>query len=396
MRYFPQNKGHHAHHNQYHRHVALIIETSNEYARGLLRGIRKYIDEHQRWSVYLWEHDRGSKDLSWLNNWHGDGILARIENESIAQFVREKQLPAVDLSAFRYIPDIPCVETNDQEIAQLAFEHLIDRGYRSFAYCGNRQFYWSRHRMHHFCAHARQSGHEVTTFNSSAIAAKEISEEQNDMIEWLLRLDKPCGVMACYDIQGQRLLEACTLAGMKVPEEVGVIGVDNDPLLCDLTSPSLSSVRPNPEKTGFEASALLDKIICGDDVPSQLCLINPVGVVPRQSTDVLYMDDELLSSAVRFIRSNAHLNINVKDVLDVVPMSRAVLEGLFRKKLGRTPHQEIMRSKLVRAKTLLIETDLPVAIVCERSGFSNPDYFSVVFKKHLGQSPTAFREQSSG
>lgn len=376
-----------------HRHVALIIETSNEYARGLLRGIRMYIREHRTWSVYLCEHDRTSTNLSWLSNWNGDGILARIENSQISQYIEEKKLPAVDLSAGRYIPHLPCVETNDSSIAKFAFDHLYEKGYRNFAYCGNSQFFWSRNRQNCFSSLAKEKKHNCSIFDSEVSGNIENYSVLIKLVDWIKKLEKPCGVMACYDIQGQKILEACLLGNINVPEEIGVIGVDNDTLMCELTYPPLTSIRPNSEKTGYEASKILDSMMAGNYVPPQLYSIEPIDIVPRQSTDILYINNQILTDSLKFIQENAHLNIKVQDVQNHVHSSRQVLEQLFRKYLNRTPHQEIVRTKINRAKNLLLETDLPISIIADRSGFINSEYFSVAFKKSENTSPSHFREQ---
>ena len=198
--------------------------------------------------------------------------------------------------------------------------------------------------------------------------------------------------MACNDLRGQQLLNACRAVGVAVPDDVAVVGVDNDELICDLSDPPLSSVEPDTEKIGYEAASLLARLMNGETLCQRAYFIAPKGVVPRQSSDVLASDDDLVSQAVRFIRSNACRGINVDDVLKQVPLTRVTLKRRFEKLLGRSPKAEIVRVQLERVKHLLAETDLPQAQIADQCGFSHPEYLSVVFKQKTGQTPSAFRQ----
>lgn len=378
------------------RHVALIVETSNDYARGLLHGIRAYIREYDSWALYLGEHSRGAPDASWLPNWHGDGIIARIENQKIAQAVIESGLPTIDVSAARCVPEFPWVETNDEIISRVAADHLLARGFKHFGFCGDQQFNWSNWRCQHFTRFVKEAGYDCLVYESPGQDNTQSPwvVERNRMAEWIRLLPKPVGVMACYDIRGQQLLEACRLGNIAVPEEVAVIGVDNDELLCDLADPPLSSVIPDTYRTGYRAAALLDQLMTGKQVEPQTHLIEPLGIAKRLSTDILAIDDKEVAEAVRFIRNHACDDINVKDVLNIVPLSRRALEKRFRETLNRTPHDEIVRVKLARVKELLTETELPLSVIAERAGFKHIEYMSVVFKKELGIPPSQYRAQN--
>jgi LacI family transcriptional regulator len=236
----------------------------------------------------------------------------------------------------------------------------------------------------------REAGHEARSFVPAATAA-DVAAQAADLRRWLRELPKPVGIMACYDIRGQQVLDACRSAGLAVPAEVAVIGVDNDELLCDLASPPLTSVVPNAHRTGYEAAGLLDRLMAGKRVAAAPTLIAPLGVAARQSTDVLAVDDREVARAVQFIREHACDGINVGDVLRVVPLSRRVLEMRFQRLLGRTPREEILQARLGRVKQLLGETDLPLYLIAERTGFEHVEYLSVVFRREAGTTPSAFR-----
>lgn len=380
--------------NKKRRSVALLVETSNAYARGLLEGIVKYVrEQHTPWSMHLLEQGRGDRPPAWLAEWQGDGIIARIENREIARVVRKTGLPVVDLSAARTMRDVPCVETNDRAIAQLAAQHLLERGFRNFAFVGEPPFKWSEWRRDYFCEYLREHGYPCYVYEPPTGAAKNsVGDQQQQLIDWLRALAKPVGIMACYDIKAQQVLDACRVDGAAVPEEIAVIGVDNDELLCNLSFPPLSSVQPDTLRTGYEAAAYLDRMMAGEQVPPDTILLDPLGVVTRQSTDVLAIDDPNVASAVRYIREHAYDGINVSDVLRHVSLSRRALEKRFQELVGRTPHEEIVRLRIERVKQLLTETDLSMEVIAQRSGFSYVEYLSAAFKRATGRSPRAYRQ----
>jgi len=378
------------------RSVALLIETSNAYARGLLDGIIAYQREHELWSIYVGEQDRGAVPPGWLKNWKGDGIIARIETEAIASMVRRTHIPMVDVSAARLVKNIPWVETDDRLIARMAAQHLVDRGFEKFAFLGKPEFNWSRWRQDEFKALAENSNFECFEFSSSPVHGKGFSwtKERKRLKAWVESLPKPIGVMACYDFAGQQLLDICRELEIAVPEQVAVIGVDNDVRLCRLCTPPLSSVIPDTHRTGYEAAQLLDHMMRGERLSEEAILVPPSGIAERQSSDVYAIDDEDIVTALRFIRENACTGITVADVLKAVPLSRRMLEHRFQKLVRRTPHAEIVRIRIDRACRLLRETNLTLSEITARTGFSNPDYFSAAFKRHMHLSPRAYRKEN--
>jgi LacI family transcriptional regulator len=379
------------------RSVALLIETSNSYARGVLEGIAEYVRHHERWSIFLPEQERGGSPPRWLGRWKGHGIIARIETDEIANALRKTRLPVVDVSAARHLPDIPWVETDDAAIAEIGFRHLMDRGFRNLAFCGDPGFNWSNWRKEHFCSMATAAGLTPQVFDSvSRLDAKySWNREKRGLAAWLKRLPRPIGIMACYDIQAQKILDVCRELDIAVPEEVAVLGVDNDALLCELSDPPLSSVICNTRRTGIEAASLLDRMMNGEHVGSAPVLIEAVGVEVRQSTDILAINDPDVAAALRFIRENAYDGINVSSVLRQVPLSRRVLENRFHKIIGRTPHEEITRLKIDRIKELLTETELPLSEVAKRTGFEHDEYMSVFFRNAVGMPPGQYRRNAS-
>lgn len=378
------------------RKVALLIETSNAYARGLLQGIIAYLREHRTWSVHLAEHGRGDTPPAWLARWDGDGVIARIENRAIAQALAGLKMPIIDVSAARLLPKLPWFETDDEAIARLAAEHFMERGFKNFAFCGNPQFDWSNWRGAYFEKVVRTAKHPIFIYQPPASGGGDEDAEVEQIGEWISSLPKPVGIMACYDFRGRQVLDACRRRAIAVPDEVAVIGVDNDELLCNLSDPPMSSVVPNVHRTGYRAAELLDRLMAGEKSRSEAHFIEPLGIATRQSTDVLAIEDANLVRAIRFIRERACTGISVKDVLRAAPQSRRILEGRFKKLIGRTPHEEILRVQLDRAKLLLAETELSMAQIAERSGFTHVEYFSAVFKREVGSPPSRYRALNRG
>ncbi len=352
----------------------------------------RYVREHRPWTIFVPETGRGDAPPGWLKRWHGDGIIARIENETIAKIVKQSGVPTINLSAGRFAPQFPVVETDNQAIAREAFSHLLQRGFRQFAYCGDVRFAWSQLRSERFAQLAAEAGYPTHIYQpGSTNPVESWEQEQSELADWIGGLPKPVGVLACYDIRGRQVLQVCRQIGAAVPDEVAVIGVDDDELLCELAQPSLSSVIPDTGRSGYVAAELLDRLLAGEQISPVEHLIKPLGVATRHSTDVLAIDDADVARAVRFIRDHACDGIKVDAVLEHVAMSRRALEHRFTNLLGCTPHERIVQEQIKRVMELLSDTELPLAAIAERAGFNHVEYMSVVFKRRAGLSPREFR-----
>jgi LacI family transcriptional regulator len=377
-------------------HIALLIETSREYGRGLLRGVASYHQEHGPWSIYFEPHGLNDRPPSWLKHWKGDGILARIDDRRMADAILATKLPAVDVrGAFEDLP-IPFVGLDNRPIAKLGFEHLQQCGLVNFAFCGTPRGENPNQdrRCDFFVELVAAAGKECEVFlgRSRRQGTSSWEIEQQQIARWLKGLRKPVGVMTCHDDRGHQTLDACRRAGLRVPDEVAVIGVDNDSHLCNMCTPPLSSIDVNPSHIGYEASALLTRLMRGAAKPKGPVLLGPPrGIVPRQSTDVLAIDDHDVAAVLRFVREHAVEGIQVSDVFASARCSTSTLERRIKATLGRTIKTEITRVRLERARLLLQETDLPIAAVATRSGFSEPKYFCEVFRKAEGVTATTYR-----
>jgi LacI family transcriptional regulator len=372
--------------------VALLVETSNAFSRELLHGVRDWMRAHGSWAIHLSEQGRGNQPPSWLGSWRGDGIIARIENESIATAVRACALPTVNVSASGLTPEFPSVTSDSTAITQQAATHLLERGLRNFGYCGDARFTWSKSHGENLVATLRNQGHTCYVFPCSTGDAANWGKEQGKLARWLRALPKPVGVMTCYDIRGQEVLDVCRAVGLRVPEDVAVIGQHNDELLCELCDPPLTSVIPNARRAGFEAASMLDQLMRGQAVVQTQIQIPPVGIATRQSTDLVAVEDPRLATAMRFIRGHAHEVITVEDIARSAGISRSLLERKFREAFSRSPWDHVMQLRLRHAEQLLSQTRLSIAEIAERTGFGTPEYFSAAFRKLTGTSPRSARE----
>ena len=378
--------------------VAVVVETSNGWGRAIVRGIGKYVRTHRPWHIWIDAWGLGAP-IPLPGAWRGDGIIADVCSPAMARYLAGTRVPIVNVSVFGFQGvKFPQVTTNLQTAARLAVEHLLDRGFHHFAYCGlQRRSYPEQYRQS-FIEILAKSGHECSVFKPGAGASISVDWQAHhkELIRWLTKLPKPVGVLAWPTKRGRQLIHACQEAGLLIPEQVAILVGDEDELLCDVCTPPLSGVALNSEQLGHEAAALLDRLMHGRRSMKSPVLIDPIGIVSRQSTDTLAIEDADLAQAIAFIRNHAADPIRVEDVLRVVPLSRRRLEQRFQKVLNRTPAAEIRRVHFERAKRLLAESDMPIPDVAVASGFGSPEYLAYAFKCETGSTPLKFRNVVHG
>jgi LacI family transcriptional regulator len=375
------------------RRVALLIEATNAYARGLLHGIAQFTHERGQWTVYFELHSLEAPPPKWLKNWKGDGILARVGDWRMARAVLDVGVPVVELRRKLSIPHVPILGPDHQAVARLAADHLRERGFQHFGACGlpRRMDPPLEHRVDAFVQHLKQAGLPCSVF--PAQRGMSWNREQRLIARWIQSLPKPAGVMTCNDTRGLQVLQACESIGVAVPDQVAVIGAGNDDCVCSLCHPPLSSVDLAPEVIGYEAAALLDRMMTKHTSSAQDIYVPPRGIITRLSTDVLATPDQTVSKAVGFIRSHACEDILVADVLDHVKVSRSALEPKLKQIIGRTIHQEIRRVQIERAKSLLATTNLPTKQIAAQTGFHYVQYLSRVFRRVTGLTPASYRKR---
>lgn len=380
--------------------VALLVETSKAFGRGVLLGVNRYVKEHEHWSIYLEPRDLGTIPPPWLATWSGDGIIARISEPRIADIVLNTGLPTVNVSAAMPELTLPRVESNPHSQGKMAARYLFERGFRNFAFCGDKQRFWNWSQRvaagyWEFLSQSLDGEVSQAMHYIGAERKRDWDAEQAALETWISSLPKPLAILAVNDPVGLRLLEACHRTGFQVPEHVVVLGLENDELVCALADPPLSSLIPNSQMVGYRAAEMLDAMIRGELPAEPVTSIEPVGIVTRLSTDITAHHDDVVANALIFIRKNACNGISVEDVVRSLKVSRSSLDRRFQATLGRSPHEEIVRAKMKRAMQLLAETSLNLSEIAFKVGYEHAEYMSVVFKRELGITAKEYRAQSS-
>jgi LacI family transcriptional regulator len=370
--------------------VALVVETSRRFGRQMLKGIGRYLRTHANWDTYVAAQPR-KHFPSGLGNWKGDGVIATIDSEEIEEQYLSLGVPVINVSGHHRLARTPSVICQDHAVGRLGADHFIERGFSHCAYFGLPESWYSQRRGEGFAQSVRDEGREPIIYDHPPLEKEDWPRWRADARDWLAELPRPVGILACDDNQGRTLLAVCREMGLRVPEDVAILGVDNDDVLCELCTPPLSSIENAGETRGFEAAALLDKLLAGQPNPTRPVEIPPQCVVARQSTDVIELEDSAVAAALRYIRSHAHKPIGVPDLLEVAPVSRKSLEIRFSKALGRSPGVVIRQAHLQRAKTLLTETDYPLAEVAARSGLSSAKTLCDLFRRYENMTPTQYR-----
>jgi LacI family transcriptional regulator len=337
------------------------------------------------------------RDLpGWFDHCPLDGVISRWGGPGPFRALRTLGAAVVDVSSRCPPAEFPRITTDDHAVGRMAAEHLLERCFHSFAFYGLKDDLWSTSRRDGFAEAVAHAGAPFEVFETSSRGGHRHPGEGQiaRLCRWLVSLPKPVGVMVCKDLHGPRVLDACQRAGLRIPDEVAVIGADDDALLCEMNDPPLSSVICNPDQVGFEAAALLDLLMSGGKPEADVMLVPPVGVATRLSSDALAIGDTRVIDAVRFIHANACHGIDLRDVLQRVSVSRTTLDRQFQKYLHRTPQAEIRAVQLRRAKQLLTETDHSIHRIAELVGWKHAEYFHFAFKREFGTTPGRFREQS--
>ena len=381
--------------------VMLLLEKSRAYSRGLLRGIAKYSNLHGPWTFYeeppFYMNVGGKRQsLEQLKNWGIDGIIMR-DTEKTQQII-SMGLPTIVTDLRGEFSGSPIIKTDDLAIGKIAAEYLLKLGFSHFAFCGLDRLFWSVDRRDGFARAIKQAGLEVSFYKQPRSRTKRLlANELIFMADWLRSLQKPLGLMVCNDDRARYVIEACKIAGLHVPEQMAVIGVDNDELICDFSNPRLSSVALNLERSGYEAAELLDELMARKvKSADQKIIVQPSQIIPRQSTDILAIDDEDVTNAVRFIRQNAKNKIQVSDVAHAVGVSRRGLERRFRMVLSSSVLDEIRRVRVEHVARMLVETNLSVGQVSLALNFPSIEHISRFFKQEKGMSPLAYRKKYGG
>lgn len=377
--------------------IALLVETSRSYGRDLLRGVALFARTRTNWSLLHQEMTIDASLPDWMIQSAISGTIARVDTHTIDSLSR-LHVPIVDVRCRRQFPGIPQVETDERAVAKLAFDHLWDRGFRRFAFCGFQFAHYSEARLKFFRQFVAEANCSLSVYESPGQKNTVLTRiEQSGLVDgqamtkWLSSLERPTGMLVCNDIRGQQVLNVCRSIPIAVPDDIGIIGVDDDDAICPLTDPPLSSVKPNAKQVGYRAAEILFDIINGKPVPTATEFIPPLKVVQRLSTEVNAVEDREVARVCRFIREYACEGINVNDVAEFTSLSRRQLERRFRTEFDRTPHEEITAVQVARVQQLLRETEMTLEQMTPLAGYTHKESLSAVFKRETKETPGEYR-----
>ena len=375
--------------------VMLLVETSRNFGREFLSGVGRYARRHGPWSIRI---SLGDFDHDFLNGTEQtvDGIIGQIPSRRFADAIVTANVPtiALGLSDQQLLPNdplsnLPDISSDPNQIAQLATDFFLERRLSKFAYVGVAGSASSRLRDA-FLARLRATGLQADVFDSPRRPLP-WERELPAMTKWLLTLPTPVGLLACNDDRGRQVLEACRAANLRVPEDVAVLGVENDAVFCELSDPPLSSISLNAEGAGYRTAELLDDMMSGRAGGPRRVPVEAVRVVKRRSSEVFAIEDPDVRRQCDSFMNGLGFDCRFRISPMNWPVSRRFLERRFRSEVGRTLLDEIHQVRLDYAKSLLVRTSHPVAAVAAMSGFGTVAYFCHFFRERTGMTPRKYR-----
>jgi LacI family transcriptional regulator len=378
--------------------VILLIPAVQEYHRALRRGIIEYAETHGPWMFYeeapAYLHSLTPRQrLRNMRGWNAKGIL--VGNSRFAE-VKSLRIPMVVAMGTRRMDESYFeIVTADREIGRLGASTFLGLGLRHFAYCGLEGLSFSDDRGAGFIEKIQEAGNSVDLYSSSIRNPRDYwYADTKQLARWLSALAKPTGLMGCNDDRARMLVDICRGQKIQVPDEIAILGVDNDEQVCKSCSPPLSSIALAAERGGYEAAALLASMMSGQRPNSRVVTIFPTHVVSRQSTDILAIPDPTMVQLLRFIRDNSNRNLLVADLAKAAGLSRRALQDRFKRFLGRTPMEEIHRCRAERIARLLVETNMTVGQIGEINGFEVEAHVARFFSSQTGMTPLAYRRRN--
>lgn len=386
--------------------IAFAHNNLSRNIEGIMNGISEYIRNKGDWQLIFWP-DNSQKSLDFLKKRGCKGAFVSIQTVAKAKELLQTNIPIIAVSTMQNIPDLPFISTDSRQVAHMAAEYLLKKKFANFAFFGLTQAKWSCDRQEHFCDYLVKRGYKVGSFREKQIPVTNDSVSftklwintvldtgQENLITWLKQLPKPVAILADCDIFACYLINAAQEANINIPDEVAVLGVNNDEVICNICNPPLSSIALNFKKAGYNAAKLLDKIISGREKMQGQCIeIQPTHVETRGSTDVFAIDDPDIVRAMRYIKQNSDKPLQVNEIASHVYMSKRSLQLKFHKIIGKSIHEEIIQAHFDIAKTLLVETNLPIDEVAVRSGFHYTSNMRRAFKQIAGILPQKYRQQ---
>jgi LacI family transcriptional regulator len=372
----------------------LLIESSDGYGRRIIDGIGRFVRESGPWSLFVAARGLEDRLPPWIARWQGEGILARTTTRAMTQRLRGLKTPMVELLGHER-EEPARVHADNTSAGRLAAEHLVECGLRNFGFFAWGEAWWLDLFREGFTGTLEMLQSSCDVYRPPRSNHRLLPHWSSGMLpavtKWLRGLPKPAGIFAPVADYAATVLNICRSEAIRVPEEIAVINAVDDPTICNVFTPPLSCVDLPAERIGYEAAALLQRMMAGEAPPQKTTWIAATHVVRRQSTDLVAVEDPDVAQALRFIRQRACHGILVPQVAEEVGVSRRVLERKFQEFVQHTPKEEILRTQLDRAKLLLAQSDLSIEAIAQRSGFASFNHLARLFRREVGQAPRTYR-----
>ncbi len=379
--------------------IILLIDFAEEYSRCLLKGITKYAREHGPWvfcQMPLFHRETMGVNgiLNWAQDWEADGIIGQLYNDSSVEKIVQAGIPVIAQDFKERFTEIPNITGAHHVTGHMAADYFLKKGFRHFAFYGFKHIVWSRERAEGFDERVARSGYSVHYFEHEEYSSSDLWYYKPSLLsKWLASLPKPIAILTCDDRLGLHITEACRHSGIRIPETVAVLGVDNDETLCELSDPPLSSIVQDAEKGGYDAARLMDRLIRRTTDQVHDIVVEPLQVITRQSTDIYATPDEYIASSLKYIHQNIDKNLQVNEVVRQVPLSRRSLEMRFQQVIGYPIYKYIQNLRMEKFSKKLLETDLTVFEIALDLGMNDTKNIARQFRQVKGCTPLEYRHR---
>ncbi len=380
--------------------LILLTDFTEAFAHNLLRGILEYSKSREPWVVCRmppsYKQTYGiSGVLNWAKKWKADAIIAQFDDDDNVELFRKNGIIALAQDFKSRFSVIPNITSKYELTGQIAADFFLQKGFRNFAYYGYKDVVWSEERCMGYRERIIEKGFGDNFYEYQKQPLENLwYYESEPLIHWIKSLPHPVALMACDDTQANKIMEVCRVLGINIPEEIAVLGVDNDEIICSLSDPPLSSVSLNIVKGGYESARLIDRLIRDKDAVSEDVIIQPVTIVNRLSTDIYATDNPAILAALKYIHQNLANKLNVDDIVKQVPLSRRLLEVRFRQVTGQAIYQYISDLRMERFSQLLLASTDSIADLAIQVGFTDSKNLARQFKLWKGCTPIEYRKQN--
>ena len=381
--------------------IGIIIERQRAYGRRLCEGIVRFARERKDWLLRIVEFSEIRRNPRLRSH---DGFIARVMNDEIADILADTGKPVVDVFLEKPIPGFAGVDQNARMVGQMAARHFIEHRFTNFAFCGYDGRRYSDDRRNAFVHCLKLNHFECECYRTPSAALKDFEEsvvmrehfgmpsDAKSLSRWIRRLPKPVAVFCAHDMRAYQLSEICRAEGMRVPDEVAILGCDDDELVCQFTDPPISSIDQNAVGIGYAAAQALQRMFANPSAMPPIAKVKPLRLVERESTRTYPLSPKWLSDALVFIQSNLAQGISAVDVYAHVGKSHTLVDAAFRRQLGTSVQKEISRIRLNEARRLVATTGMPLQDIARSCGYSSLQYFSTSFSQAFGTSPSSLRD----